>query len=434
MPAHDGAQHMRVIVTSHGSTGDIYPVIALAVALRKAGHDTVFATLPVYREEIERAGVAFYPLCPDSHEITIPAWMGRLQRLHSPISQLREVFVCALPLMPDLIRSTDEVLREADLLVSSYLFPMNKGLADRHGVPFATLSFAHQAVPSPDYPPENIVSPRWLPGRARRAWNALLWRVANRLVDHVINRAVRRPLREAGLPPVRGFFSAPAERVIVAVSEKLMRPRADLDPRFRFTGYCRWQAPEDARLEEELNAFTRGARGPVLTFGSMVYPDAAAWMRRLAAAWPRGKKLVVQRGWAGFEAPPGRDEIKVVGSVSHDQLFRHASAVIHHGGAGTTASALHAGAPQLVVPHIGDQFFFGKEVERLGCGFRIAKKHWPEALAGALARLDASPEFAAAAARARGVLASENGPARAVEELERFVAEAKAGRRSASLS
>ncbi|MDR2674401.1 MAG: glycosyltransferase [Opitutaceae bacterium] len=416
---------MRVIVTSHGSTGDIYPVIALAVALRDAGHDTVFATLPVYREEIGRAGVAFYPLCSDDHEIALQSWMGRLQKLHSPIAQLREVFRCALPLMPELIARTGRVLEGADLLVSSYLFPMNKGLADRRGVPFATLSFAHQTVPSPDYPPENIVSPRWLPGAARRAWNAFLWRAANRIVDRVINRAVRRPLRAAGLPPVRGFFSAPAARVIVAVSEKLMRPRAAIDPRFRFTGYCRWQAPEDARLEAELRAFTGGEKAPVLTFGSMVYPDAAAWMRRLAAAWPRGKKLVVQRGWAGFEAPAGRGEIKVVGRVSHDQLFRHASAVIHHGGAGTTASALHAGAPQLVAPHIGDQFFFGREVARLGCGLRIAKKHWPEQLAAALARLDAAPGFAAAAARARAVLASENGPARAVEELERFVAETK---------
>lgn len=427
-------KHMRVIVTSHGSTGDIYPMIALAVALRNTGHDTVFATLPVYRGEIERAGVAFYPLCPDNHEITIRAWMGRLQKLHSPISQLREVFMCALPLMPDLIERTGRVLEGADLLVSSYLFPMNKGLADRHGVPFATLSFAHQTVPSPDYPPENIISPRWLPGGMRRGWNALLWRAANRIVDRVINRAVRRPLREAGLPPVRNFFSAPSRRVIVAVSEKLMRPRASIDPRFRFTGYCRWQAPEDARLEAELKVFSDGEKVPVLTFGSMVYPDADAWMRRLAAAWPRGRKLVVQRGWAGFEALAGRDEIKVVGSVSHDQLFRHASTIIHHGGAGTTASALHAGVPQLVAPHIGDQFFFGREVERLGCGFHIAKKCWPEKLAAALARLDASPEFAARALRARATLASENGPARAVEELERFVAETKAGRCAASVS
>jgi vancomycin aglycone glucosyltransferase len=97
--------------------------------------------------------------------------------------------------------------------------------------------------------------------------------------------------------------------------------------------------------------------------------------------------------------------------------------VIHHGGAGTTASALHAGVPQIVVPHIGDQTFFGMEVERLGCGFRLKKAVWPEQLHAALNRLAANPAHARRAADVRARLLSENGPMAAVAELERFVAE-----------
>ena len=422
---------MRVILTSHGSTGDIYPVIALAVALQKAGHHVRFATIPHYQADIEAAGVEFYPLCPNWEQADLSYWMGRLQKIRTPIYQLREIYVGAKAYIPEMITRMDKALEEADLLVSSYLFPMNKSIADRRGVPFATLAFAHHVIPSPDYPPENIPSPKWLPLRLRRAWNRWLWKTANAVVDRVINNTVRTHLQSAGLPKVRNFFSAPAERVIVAVSDELMRPRdAEIQSRFRFTGYCRWQAPEDAKLEGELNAFTRGETVPILTFGSMVYDHPGDYMERLMRAWPRDKKIIVQRGWAQFPALSEDGHIKVVGKVSHDQLFRHASVVIHHGGAGTTASALHAGKPQIVVPHIGDQNFFGTEVERLGCGFRLPRARWPESLNHAVARILGDPDHLKNARRVQSILLKENGPARAIEELERFESDCRAARAS----
>jgi vancomycin aglycone glucosyltransferase len=417
---------MRIILTSHGSTGDIYPVIALGVAMQNAGHQVRFATIPHYEQDIVAAGLEFCPLCPDWEQADLSYWMGRLQRIRTPIYQLRELYVGAKTHIPEMIRRMDLALADADLLVSSYLFPMNKSIADRRGVPFATFAFTPHVIPSPDYPPENLPSPRWLPRQARRAWNTWLWKSANAVVDRVINNALRTPLRDAELPKVRHFFSAPADRVLVAVSEKLLRPPgAEIDPRFRFTGYCRWQAPEDAKLDEELRAFTGGRPVPVLTFGSMVYENPGLFMERFLRAWPRNRKIIVQRGWAQFPAIDDSGAIKVIGKVSHDQLFRHASAVIHHGGAGTTASALHAGKPQIVVPHIGDQQFFGSEVERLGCGFRIPRGKWPEQLHQALDRLLADRGHALRAAEVRTLLLAENGPATAIAELEAFVAEYK---------
>jgi vancomycin aglycone glucosyltransferase len=146
-------------------------------------------------------------------------------------------------------------------------------------------------------------------------------------------------------------------------------------------------------------------------------------MRRLAAAWPRDRRLILQRGWSGFEAPADCPNIKLIGTMNHDQLFRHASVVVHHGGAGTTASVLHAGRPHVIVPHIADQNFFAGEVMRLGCGIKLAKRSWPEKLAEAVARAGQDPAIASHAARARAVLLSENGPATAVSELERLVHE-----------
>jgi vancomycin aglycone glucosyltransferase len=423
---------MRVILTSHGSTGDIYPVIALAVAMQKAGHSVRFATIPHYQAEIEAAGVEVYPLCPNWEQADLSYWMGRLQKIRSPIYQLREIYVGAKAYIPEMIARMDTALATADLLVSSYLFPMNKNIADRRGVPFATFAFAHHVVPSSDYPPEGIPSPQWLGPKARHAWNRWLWKMGNTIVDRVINNAIRTPLRDAGLPKVKHFFSEPAERVLVAVSEKIMRPQnAQIDPRFRFTGYCRWQSPVDTKLEAELTEFCAGEKVPVLTFGSMVYERPGETMERFVRSWPRQRKIIVQRGWAQFPALAEDGHIKIIGPVSHDQLFQHASAIIHHGGAGTTASALHAGKPQIIVPHIGDQNFFGSEVERLGCGFRLRQlKRWPELLNGVVDRLLGNPEHTKNAARVQSVLLAENGPARAIEELERYLDEVRLAKTS----
>ncbi len=415
---------MRIVLTSHGSTGDIYPVIALAAALKRHGHAVKFATIPHYQSEIEAAGIEFYPLCPNWEQPDLAYWMGRLNKIRNPVHQLREIYVGAKAYIPEMISRMDAIMPGTDLLVSSYLFPMNKGIADRHGVSFATLAFAPHVIPSPDFPPENFPAPRWLGRTVRRAWNRWLWKTANAIVDRTINTSIADSLRAANLPKVRNFFSKPAERILVTVPEKYFRiPGAEIDDRFRYVGYLRWQAAENPALDDELRAFTADApagKVPVLTFGSMVYENSGAWMERFIRSWPRDRKIVVQRGWAQFPQFGDAGHIKILGKVSHDQLFRHASAVIHHGGAGTTASALHAGVPQIVVPHIGDQNFFGQEVERFGCGFRLKKAVWPEQLHLALDRLLADPARMRRAAEVGRELRAESGPDNAVRELEAY--------------
>ena len=414
---------MRVVVTSHGSTGDIYPLIALCVALRDAGHSVAFATSPPFRAEIEDAGLDYVELPPRWSREELAYWMGRLQRFATPLMQLRELYRAALPHITDLIDEMDRALDGADILVSSYLFPMNRAIAERRGVKFATFAFAHNTVPSRFYPPEGFPRLRYFPRWLQQTWNRWCWRLGNVAVDTTINLTIARQLRARGLPAVKDFFSKPAELVLVGVSPGLMRPPFPLNRRFRFVGFSRWQTETNDAIESELRAFTHGAAVPVLTFGSMVYAEPEAWMRRLAAAWPRDRKIIVQRGWSGFAPPAGHPQIRLIGPISHEQLFRHASVVIHHGGAGTTASVLQAGRPHIVVPHIADQNFFAHEVVRLGCGVKLAKRRWPEQLNKAIQGVLDDPAYVRGAGQAQHVMRAENGPAEAARALEDFVRE-----------
>lgn len=412
---------MTIVITTHGSTGDIYPLIRLALALQEAGHTIRFATSRPFKPDVEAAGVPFFQIPPDWEKSELQYWMGRLQKLKSPVGQLKEMYRAAAPHLEAIVDSMEEVVQGADCLISSYLFPINKSIAEKHNIPFVSYAFAHNTVPSRFYPPHEFPRLRGMPNWIQLRWNRFCWKMGNVVVDTAINTTISRSFKKKGLPGVKDFFSKSAELVLVAVSPGLMRPKIKLHPRFRFTGYCRWQYPTSEESEAKILAFRGEQLVPIITFGSMVYDKPEEIMARLVAAWPKNKKLILQTGWSGFKVPESASNILELGPISHDQLLQHASVVIHHGGAGTTASVLYAGKPHIVVPHIGDQDFFSAEVKRLGCGIKARKKTWPEKLAAKVIEIESNPSYLAAAQAALQVLEMENGPAEAVQQIEAFL-------------
>lgn len=412
---------LRILITSHGSTGDIFPLIGLGRALIEAGHRADFATAPLYRSEVERAGIGFIHLPPDWEEPIFVEFMRELSRAPHPLLQLRRIYHGGLPFMAEVIERIEAVVKDYDLLVSSYFFPHYRHLAKRNGVPFATFAFCHNLVPGKAASPDGMPALRFLPQGMQSVWNGALWRLANGIVDFTVNQTAREIFHRCGLPPSKGFILDPAELCLVAVPEVLAANRR-ADPRFCYTGYLRWQAEESEAIEAQLRDFCNGERVPVLTFGSVSFDDAHCIMSRFLRCWPKDLKIIIQSGWAGLSVEVGRPGILVIGKVSHDQLFRHAACVIHHGGAGTTASVLSAGVPQIIIPHIADQEFFGAEIERLGVGIRLRRRRWPERLPGKVRRILGGKSYCQTAALVARQVLAEDGPQNAVAAIESFIA------------
>lgn len=413
---------MRVLLTSHGSTGDIFPVIRLGRALCEAGHDVRFATVSLFRDEVIRAGLEYVFLPPDWDQAGFAEAMRDLMQAGNAIELIDIIYRESLPFIDEIFAILSRELEWADVFVSSYLFASLCEFAKKKGVPCAVTTFAHNAVPSRSYPPEGC--PRLMgPAFLRRRWNALSWVVANRLFSRKINQIVGAVTERNGVGLTENFLLKPADRVIVTVSPSLFEPKMLWSARFCFTGYLRWQAAEDAEIGAELEGFCMGERVPVLTFGSVTFNEARKVMTRFMRHWPNGKKIIIQAGWAGLTIERPRPEMKLVGQVSHDQLFQYASMVIHHGGAGTTASVLHAGVPHVVIPHIGDQWFFAREVKRLGVGVEVTRSQWPEDLPKAVRAIEKSKKMSKRVRVVAETLANEDGPGCAVAELERLVAE-----------
>ena len=417
---------MKVLLTAFGSTGDVYPIIAYGRALEERGHKVVFAAPPLYQAEVEKAKLEFLRVPPYWNQQEFADFMAKQSKTPLPILQLRNLYKAAVPFLGELFAKLEVALRDCDALVTSYMFPSFGVIARKQNKPFAIFYFCHNFIPTSAFAMEGFPpAPRKLPLKLRQSYNRRTWAITNDLIDNTINNALETFIAEQQLPPFVGYLTDPAPLGIVAVSKVLKDRRGIEDPRYVFTGYLRWQAAESAEMEKELETFCAGQKVPILSFGSVSFGNVEKVMARFCKHWPRGKKFILQSGWAGLKLPEDRPEIKIVGKVSHDQLLRFASCVIHHGGAGTTASVMYAGKPHIVVPHFADQPFFASEIKRLGIGVRIPKTRWPERLPGAVREIEENQRYTLAAEGLMPKVRAENGPAESVAVLEKMVKEWK---------
>lgn len=414
---------MRFLLTSHGSTGDIFPVIRLGHTLVQAGHHVRFATVSLFKNEVENAGLEFIHLPPDWDQETFAEAMRDLTKSKNSIELLKIIYSEAHPYLDEIIEILRRELDTADAFVSNYIFGNLCRLARQLEVPCAVTTFAHNAIPS--YSKSPIVLPRGLalPHLIKKPFNFCLWKIADRFLCWNINQVIGDTLVKNEIGEVDSYLINPADKILVTVSPSLFQPKKLWNEQFKFTGYLRWQSPENEDLDRALHQFCRGEHVPILTFGSVTFEDKRKVMRRFLKSWPEDKKIIIQSGWAQLSIERSKKHIFTVDKVSHDQLFKHASVVIHHGGAGTTASVLHSGVPQIIIPHIGDQMFFAKEVRRLGVGLSLRQSRWPEDLPRAVRIIERSKKRLKKARSIANRLREENGPQNAVEELEALVRE-----------
>jgi sterol 3beta-glucosyltransferase len=196
------------------------------------------------------------------------------------------------------------------------------------------------------------------------------------------------------------------------------------------TGY--WTLDENSDRSDRTDAsdpppdlaefLARGEPPVYVGFGSMSGTDPATTTRTVLDAIRRaGVRAVLASGWGGLAPSDAPARVHVVESAPHEWLFPRCAAVVHHGGAGTTAAGLRAGCPSVVCPFFGDQYFWGRRVESIGAGpAPVPQKHLtPDRLATAIREALDTPEMRRRAQHLGTALRSESGVARAVAILER---------------
>jgi sterol 3beta-glucosyltransferase len=208
--------------------------------------------------------------------------------------------------------------------------------------------------------------------------------------------------------------------IIMHYSRYLQPPPADWPASMQVVGAWALPAPSGWTPPTELSDFLAQGDAPVsIGFGSMPVANPEKMAQTIRTALRQANlRGVLQSGWAGLIAED--EHLMTIGDTPHDWLFPRMAAIVHHGGAGTTHSALMAGKPALLVPFSGDQPFWGRRIAALGVGVPpiAPKRITPERLADALRTLTQDSAMQQRAVELGAQVRAEGGLAAACEIIE----------------
>ena len=416
---------MKIVLAGYGTRGDVQPLVALGVRLRAEGHDVVVAASQVFEELVRGRGLEFHTAGGD---------VEALLRRHGEVlvrhqeRMLRQFLDFARAEAGRLFDQTYAAARGADLVVAG-VHSAAPSVAEALGLPYRTLLFCPQLIPSRHHPPMGIP---WLSLPA--FCNRVLWWALSRGFDAMLGEAINRGRECWGLSPIRDVAAyLITDRPIVASDALLGALPPDASPGIAQTGSL--ALAERGELEPALERFITQGEPPVYVgFGSMPDGDPRGTTRSLLEALETcGHRGLILSGWAGLGEVALPPTVFVARSAPHGLIFPRVALAVHHGGAGTTAAVARAGVPQIVVPHIADQHYWGRQVFELGMGSRpIARCALTAAkLVRAIREVLSRPDIADRAREIKAGLDRTDGVSALARHLYEVAADAPAHRAAA---
>lgn len=368
----------RVLLCTAGSLGDLHPFLALGLALQARGVTAEIATSIEYQGKVEAEGLGFHEVRPGMAQLEADLGMD-LARITRAVAR-SDRFLFETIVLPYLESSTHDVVtaaKGADVVVGATFAAGAAMAAELTRIPYVCVALQPTVIFSA-YDPPFLPKTPWLgpaKGGLKLGVNRATLALAKASTAHW-SRSINPVRARLGLGPSRAnFLFDGAERADLALGlySPLLGPaQPDAPPGFIVTGYAAYdsEAGGPAVMPPALDAFLAQGDPPlVFTLGSAaVHIADDFYAESLKAARYLGRRAVLLVGPQGDTGVADGPDVIAVAYAPFSTLFPRATAVVHQGGVGTTQQALRAGRPQLVVPHLGDQFDNGARVARLGCG------------------------------------------------------------------
>ncbi len=412
----------RIVLATFGSYGDLNPFLALALELKRRGHDPVIATAEGYRGDVESRGLGFAPVRPDLDRGDLALFERALDRVKGPEVIIREI------MMPRVRESYDDLERAAagaDLLLSHSLTYAAPVLAEKKNMIWLSVVLQPLMFLSAEDPPVLAPAP-WL--AALRPLGPAVNRLLLRLVKLAGSRwgdPVRALRRELGLP--RGedplFDGQYSPYGTLALFSPLYGPpQLDWPENTLACGFPFLDSDIGGKgLDPALEAFLDAGTPPVVfTLGSAAVMIAGDFFRNAAAAVKgHGVRAILLAGPSAKDLTDLPNGVEAFESAPYHDLFPRCAAVVHSGGIGTTAQALRAGIPQLIVPFAHDQYDNAARVVRLGVGEALhGRNPTGRELAATLSRLLDDDGIKQRAAQVGAAIRAENGAMLACDTID----------------
>ncbi|EGZ07163.1 hypothetical protein PHYSODRAFT_530029 [Phytophthora sojae] len=376
---------MNICILIVGTRGDVQPFVAIALRLQEDGHRVRLATHAVYRDFVMGHGIEFYPLGGDPKELA--AYMVKTggHLIPTKIKTITEHVPRNMQMINEIVFSTWPAVSEADpdgggpgvpgqpfraqAIIANPVSYGHVHVAERLGVPLHIM-FPQPWVPTMAFP--HPLSNLAYTGKWQKR-NYLSYKLVDMIMwqgtEGIINEFRTEVLK---LHPIRNGDSGSELLLDLNIphsfmwSPKLVPKPADWGDLYNVIGTVTLKGPESVYSPSpELEAFLGNDGGPIFVgFGSMVLADPLATTKMIIeAATQANVRVLIQSSWSDMagdlEIP---SNVFFIGNCPHDWLMPRVSAVVHHGGAGTTAAGLLAGKPTFIVPFFGDQPFWGQAI------------------------------------------------------------------------
>jgi len=412
----------RIALVTIGTQGDVQPYLALAVALQERGYSVVLGASEEFKDMVEGYGVEFHTL-----GASIQSFLQQ-SRFENAMSQ------SMLINGPSLLRQGQQIVdtaarhawnmcQGADLLILNMNTSFGIDIAEALHIP-AVMVALQPLNSTSEFPLCIYYGADFGPAFNKLTYTAM---TVQQIYYNLPRNKLRRELMGLESRKKGGFFrntDGTPLTTLYAYSEHISpRPR-DWPKSAIVTGYWQLKDRSDWQPSEAFRKFLSEGDAPVyIGFGSMPFGAErnTQILKEAVKLW--GGRAVVARGWGGINPHDLPDTIFAIEKAPHDKLFKYVSAVVHHGGAGTTSAGLHLGRPTFVVPQTVDQPYWGRRVYELGTGPKPVRlrKLTPEILAGALADLTTNEAYRRNAAAIAEKLQAEDGTGKAIKVIERVM-------------
>ncbi|MFP5226619.1 MAG: glycosyltransferase [Acidobacteriota bacterium] len=418
---------MRIVFSTYGTFGDVNPLIALSLELKRRGHQPVLAIPEMFRAKVEPLGIGFAPVRPeqDPNDTRLIAMIYDIK--HGTETGLRKF------LFPSLRESYQDLLAAveadggADLLVTGELAYAGPIVAEKTGVPWASYVLAPFSFFSGYDPP--VLPPYPMLAKMQDAMPPLGHVVARfaRLVTRKWPEPVYALRRELGMAQGKDpIFDAKhsESRVLALYSSVMGAPQPDWPAAVKITGFAFYDGSgSEGALPPELAAFLESGPAPlVFTLGSAAVMHAGDFYEQSAeAAEILGQRAVLLIGADDRNLPKRKlpETVCVARYAPYSKIFPRASVIVHQAGIGTTAQALRAGRPMLVMPYSHDQPDNARRVRKLGVAEVLGRTQYKAKPAARLiAQLLSDESYGSRAAEVAQQVAEENGTVTACDALE----------------
>jgi vancomycin aglycone glucosyltransferase len=353
---------MRVLLSTYGSRGDVQPLLALAVQLQALGAEARVC-IPADEEFAElsaRAGVRRTPAFTPVRE-----WLKPNMPKRAP----EDIPRLAAELMLAHFEAVSTAAEGCDAVLATGIFPSMaaaQAVAEQRGIRYVCATYCPIWLRSPYHPPHEF------PGRPHPpdvTDNEALWDHHAQTFNAMFGEALNSLRSSIGLSTLDNVHDHVFTRQPWLAADPVLAPwRRPTPVDVVQTGA--WISRDERPLPSELETFLNTGAPPVYVgFGSIPVKDPTETARVvIEAIRAQGRRAIVSRGWAELALTDAEEDCIAIGEVNQQALFGRVAAVIHHGGAGTTTAATRASAPQVVVPQIGDQPYWGRRVTELGVG------------------------------------------------------------------